>query len=701
MRHWLFLFVFFISAQLVAQPLQVSVTSSHQHVAANELTDLPYQEVPPSDIVNLSSDKGYAYLEIDLNAQVVEEHSYLSIAYSLFDTVRFYAVQPDSSVKLIHETGQAFPFQTRLLSSTDFILPLRKGVQRYYLAISSTKPVVVPLRLYDYEEAVSAITINDLVFGAFAGIILVMLLYNLVIFLMTRDRSYIYYIAYLLTLGLAQAALFGYTDRFIFSDWAFMAEKFAVMSGGLVGIASVFFIRNFLHLKEKERLFYHLFTGVAILDTLWIVLLLLGWDAFAYNAVNATALVGSVLAIYVAVKLVRSGYKPANFFLIAWTVFLLGVIVFALKDFNIIPYNPIFRRSMLIGSTIEIILLSVALADRINQLRQEKEASQEEALQMARENERIIREQNIELEKRVEERTMELQEANEELQVTLDNLKDTQTQLVDAEKMASLGQLTAGIAHEINNPINFITSNIKPLRLDLDELHQIIDAFSSLSEDPTNEEVQAAKDKLQELDYDFLKEEVETLVNGISDGAVRTSEIVRGLRTFSRLDEDVIKPANINEGLDSTLVLLKNKTKGIIEVVQDYDTALPDVECYPGKLNQAFMNILNNGIYAVQHKTDYAEGELPTITLRTRLHEDETMSIHLIDNGIGMDEETRRKMFDPFFTTKEVGEGTGLGMSIVFKIIDKHNGNLEVKSEPGKGSEFIITLPLRQPNEFA
>ncbi|MGB0176219.1 MAG: sensor histidine kinase, partial [Owenweeksia sp.] len=316
---------------------------------------------------------------------------------------------------------------------------------------------------------------------------------------------------------------------------------------------------------------------------------------------------------------------------------------------------------------------------------------------VSRENEKIIREQNVVLEQRVLERTMELQEANEELQVTLANLKDTQTQLVDAEKMASLGQLTAGIAHEINNPINFVTSNIAPLRRDLEEIYEIVDTYASVPLDNAREALEKAHALQEDYDYEYLKEEIESLVDGISDGATRTSEIVKGLRTFSRLDEDAVKQISLQEGLNSTLVLLRNKTKDLIEVETDFDQSIPDIECYPGKLNQVFMNVLTNGIYAVNAKR-YEEGEKPTLTLKTMKAEGNRVSIHLIDNGIGMDETTKKKMFEPFFTTKDVGEGTGLGMSIVFKIIEKHNGSIAVNSEPGKGTEFIITLPMSQPN---
>jgi two-component system NtrC family sensor kinase len=439
---------------------------------------------------------------------------------------------------------------------------------------------------------------------------------------------------------------------------------------------------------------------VVVLDLIGIVALFSGFEAIAYNWVNFVALGGSIIAIVAAVKLARSGYKPANFFLIAWSVFLISVIVFALKDLEILPYNPFLRRSMLFGSSFEIVLLSVALADRINQLRREKEQSQAKALEMAKENEKIIKEQNVELERRVDSRTMELQESNEELQVALDNLKETQSQLVDSEKMASLGQLTAGIAHEINNPINFIASNIKPLKLDLSEIYDIVASFQALDEDSSSDDLLEAKAKLEEYDYEFLKTEIEGLVGGISDGAVRTSEIVLGLRNFSRLDEDVVKKASPNEGLENTLVLLRNNTKDLIDLDEVYDENVGEIDCFPGKLNQTFMNILNNAIYAVNAKV-YAEGEKPTIGIKTEKLKDGWVVIKLSDNGIGMDENTKKKLFEPFFTTKDVGEGTGLGMSIVFKIIERHGGKLIVNSQLGVGTEFIMTLPVNQPNEFA
>lgn len=254
--------------------------------------------------------------------------------------------------------------------------------------------------------------------------------------------------------------------------------------------------------------------------------------------------------------------------------------------------------------------------------------------------------------------------------------------------MASLGQLTAGIAHEINNPINFVTSNIRPLRRDMNDLTEMIQKFEEIIPENATE----IKDKLKaikkEMDFDYLKEEINVLISGMEEGAFRTAEIVKGLRTFSRLDESDLKKVNINEGIDSTLILLNSSMGGRIELIRNYDEdAL--LECYPGKLNQVFMNILNNAIQAIHGKDGHGSGKL-TITTKS---EGNVVKIGIRDTGPGMDEATKEKIFDPFFTTKPVGQGTGLGLSIVYSIIESHKGSIAIDTAPGRGTEFILTLP--------
>jgi len=381
----------------------------------------------------------------------------------------------------------------------------------------------------------------------------------------------------------------------------------------------------------------------------------------------------------------------------AWAILLIGALIFLLKDYGVLPYTTFTSNSFRLASIIEMALLSFALAARINILKKEKDASQARELAILLENERLVREQNILLEQKVDERTQELTASNVSLQETLLHLKETQSQLVEAEKMASLGQLTAGVAHEINNPINFVTSNVAPLKRDikmiwdtLDEVERI--AFSpDLSAEDKQERIQAYK---EDIDIAYLKTEVDFLLKGMHDGAHRTAEIVKSLRIFSRVDEDSFKFVDINEGVESTMVILNTLIKEGITVEKRYGD-LPKIECDAGKMNQVFLNILNNAIFAINQKFKNTPGG--QLKIETGIHQEPTnIYIRITDNGVGIPEDIREKIFEPFFTTKDVGEGTGLGMSITYNTIAKHHGKIEVESEEGKGTVFTIIIPIHQ-----
>ncbi len=291
------------------------------------------------------------------------------------------------------------------------------------------------------------------------------------------------------------------------------------------------------------------------------------------------------------------------------------------------------------------------------------------------------------LELKVEERTQDLNKKNAALNETLSKLKQAQTQLIQSEKMVSLGQLTAGIAHEINNPINFVLNGIMPLEANIADLFELVGLYIKNLESPSPDLVDIIKELKEEIEYEELKPEILGLCNSIKIGAKRTSEIVNGLRTFSRTDEHEKKLTDIHEGLDSTLAILSAKLKGRVEVVKEY-ASLPHIDCFPGQLNQVFMNIISNANQAIGDATG-------TITITTKKVDDDTISIGIKDDGPGMSDEIKEKIFEPFFTTKDVGEGTGLGMSITFGIIQKHNGSIDIDTKLGVGTEFLITIPMK------
>jgi two-component system NtrC family sensor kinase len=419
----------------------------------------------------------------------------------------------------------------------------------------------------------------------------------------------------------------------------------------------------------------------------------------SYQILNISAIISGVILIYVSAAIYKKGYRPALYYLFAWSSFLIGLIILVFRNVGILPTNTFTTHVLYGGSAITSILLSIALADKITVLRREKEVSQAKALRISQENEKLVKEQNVVLEQKVAQRTEELQSAHKEITTAFKNLKDAQLQLVEAEKMASLGVLTAGIAHEINNPINFVKSNIKPLQLDFNDIVELLDEYSSLhslDQGELSSRLNKIEKLKKEIGLDFVKSEIVNLMKGIENGAERTAEIVRGLRTFSRLDESVIKTVNIHEGIDSTLILLRSNIPDFISIEKDY-RADGSIECFPGKLNQVFMNILSNAVQAIKEKPVRAQAE--KVSISTRDINEKQIELRISDTGKGMSEEVKQKIFEPFFTTKEVGEGTGLGLAIVFKIIQEHSGKIEVVSREGFGSEFIITLNTSIPGK--
>lgn len=297
----------------------------------------------------------------------------------------------------------------------------------------------------------------------------------------------------------------------------------------------------------------------------------------------------------------------------------------------------------------------------------------------------------------------QLRQQTQQLEETLFELQRTQIQMLQSEKMSSLGQLVAGVAHEINNPVNFIYGNLAPADDYIQGLINLIKLYQEYYPDP----VPAIQSQIATIDLEFLIADLPKLLSSIKIGAERIRQIVLSLRNFSRLDEAEYKAVDIHEGIDSTLLILENRLKAKpdflgIEIIKEYGN-LPLVECYAGQLNQVFMNILTNAIDALEsrdeQRTQQEIQQCPSlIRIRTEITDEHQIAITIADNGLGIPEEIKQFIFDPFFTTKPIGKGTGMGMSISYQIVTKnHHGILECISSRNQGAAFVIVIPLKQP----
>jgi two-component system NtrC family sensor kinase len=660
-----------------------------------KITDVVKQKFQYLDqrVPNLGITADKIWVKFTIENQSPAEELMLVIDQPALDSITLYN-EDHNQLYESSRLGKYKPFSERMINNPNYIFPIRiqKNQRKvFYISVNSTDQIQLPISLGTAKAVFTNDNNKNILFGIYAGIIAIMILYNLFISFTVKDSSYIYYIIYIFFVGLTQATFQGYAFKFLWPQSPWLAINSSFLVPFFSGITTALFLKRFLQTKKHTPGLNKGINFFIALYFLSLVMWIAGYHLISIQSLQSLALLGSLYFLYVANVIRRKGLRPALFFLVAYTIFLLCVVIFVLRNFNLIQYNLFTSYILEIGSVIQITLLSFALADKINVYRKDKDQSQEMALKISKENERLIREQNIELEIQVDKRTQELQNSNSTLNLTLKELKEAQSQLVDAEKMAGLGQLTAGIAHEINNPINFVTSNIKPLELDINDLYDLIQKYEELDpEQDMHQQLASVNAFKRQIDIDFIKTEINSLLSGIGEGAKRTAEIIRSLKNFSRLDESDTKPVDLNEGLESTLVLLRSTVPSYVTIVKDMQQ-LPLVECLPGKINQVFMNLITNAIQAIKIKQDQEAVEY--LYIKT-WEEDNQVKISIKDTGPGMTEEIKQKIFEPFFTTKEVGEGTGLGLSIVFSIIEKHKGHIDVITKVKHGTEFIITLPV-------
>ncbi len=639
---------------------------------------------------NFGIDRQVVWIKFDSEILRKFESPVLALNSSSLDYVFLYLID-DHKITRTLTSGRLEGLKNRFLQSHKIVFNLKDlgmefGDSEILIKIQNTDKKIFKAFISETSVYQKIITLENILFAVLSGVFAGLFFYNLFLYFSVKDKIYLVYVLHTLLVWLAQASILGFTQVLIWPDWDWMNSRSVVLFSSLVSVVGIWFLRLFLstkvHVPKLDKGFYFIYVvyGFILLNALFIS------TTLSYQIILVTQSIVVLFVLFCAYSVLRNGFRPARYYLLAWSVFMIGIFLFVLSEMGIIPTNNLTAYIMPFGSALEVVLLSFALADKINILKKEKEEEQAQKLQVLKENENLIREQNSMLEEKVRLRTDELEQA-------LKNLQNTQSQLVNQEKMASLGQLTAGIAHEINNPINFVSSNITPLKRDIRDIMEVIEFYRDSGKREFTEATQKQAKSLEEdLELDYVLDEVDQLLKGMEEGAKRTVEIVKGLRLFSRVDEQDVKKVDIHDGINSTLILLNSSIPGKIRILREFGE-LPMVECYAGKINQVFMNIINNAVHALADHIDQITD--PKITIRTHSHMDHVV-IEIEDNGPGMPEHIKQRIFEPFFTTKAVGRGTGLGLSIVYSIIENHKGTLEVKTEVGQGTTFSISLPLYQ-----
>ena len=544
----------------------------------------------------------------------------------------------------------------------------------------------IPLTLaWEFRDQVSFYYYHTqylVVQALFHGAFWILILYILLQWVSQKDTAYLWYIAYLFCLSYAY-----FVGKELFRLMPIPSRELAKFLLDMAGVFPMFvvllyftFARHFLHLQSlfpKVDQALKMFVRGQFL--LLPILVYVNLQVLPNSVIQLLVMLIDILATgWLIYKLFRSDNYLARIFVLGSMILILcGMASLGVSILGLFPNHHedyIFQ----VGVLLEVLVFSYGLGVRSSITEKEKQRAQAQLLEQQAKANQL-------LEAEVERRTQELNDKNAALILALDKLKATQSQLVASERLASVGQLTAGVAHEINNPINFVVGSVDPLKRDLAEIQDWVQQIQHLS---TKGDAASIDRLIQDQEVGELVIEIRGLLEGIEEGAFRIRDIVRSLRTFSRIHEEEFKQVDIHEGLDSTLVLLQHLMQDRIQVKKAYGN-IPMVEALPGKLNQVFMNLLSNAIQAIP-----GEGEIGISTFFQKEHGQ--VLIRIEDTGVGIQESDKDKIFEPFFTTKAEGEGMGLGLSISLGIVQQHGGQIEVEDKENEGTNFTVILPIRQ-----
>ncbi len=674
--------------------LQVSAINGKEKLESHLLYYAPQANQADSTILNGAADAKFIPFSSDkipdqaatfwlkLNVQNNSDTlQHLYIGTSKFDYLTFYILGADGS-KSVQQTGTLYPNQLKQLNHGPFsfgelVIPAAKNAAIYMKVVNTKVPTFQFIQLaptifqadaYKFEHGYT--WIYNLIF---AGIVFIMLFYNLMIYFITRETNYLYYLGYNFFILFYVYALSGDAIALFFKDASY-EQNLVLLSGILALMAYVAFGRSVLEIRKHFPFWDKVFVVVILLALLSAVLTLVNLTIIAIPICFTIAIIAYTGILVIAFRLAMRNNSTARYFVIA-SGFYIVMLQFSFSQMlGLIP-DSIFglhaNNFTQIGICVELTLFSLALGTKINEMRREAYEAQQLLLAASLENEKIVKNQNLVLEQKVQERTGELNK-------TLSELKATQNQLILNEKMVSMGQMMAGIAHEIKNPLNFVNN------------------FSELSAELVEEIAQTP----DQNEKDSLLQDLKTNLLKINQHGKRADSIVATMLLHSRDSGGERSETNINslcnEFADLAYEGMKSNIPGLTtELIKSFDNGIPKLLVMQQDLSRVILNLLNNAFYAVHQRAKLADKSFqPQVKISTGLNGNNVF-IAISDNGTGMKADIVKKVFEPFFTTKPTGEGTGLGLSISFDIVKAHGGELKLDSTEGEGTTFTILLPIK------
>jgi signal transduction histidine kinase/CheY-like chemotaxis protein len=600
------------------------------------------------------------------------ERVYLEMPYVVLDRLEVFVESSDGDGEFRrYLMGDAIPGGGRVIDLNDYVIPVELRPGRWtwlYLRAETEGSLQLPLTLWRSDSLFSAVSGRLMFYFPIFGLLLVLLVYNLILFAMFREASYAYLSLCVVGAGLYLAYFTGIAQAHVFTQSAWLANKGYPLAMTATHLPMWLFTRRFLELPRQLPRVDRLFILLAIVSLLVVPMLFLASYRATLFLVIATVVSGAVLSMSVGVYMFLRRYRPARYYVAGWSLFLVGIMVFAVEKAGVLPTTLLTDNIHVVGYMATLLVLPLGLADRINVLRQEKAEAQARALQ-------VQADMSAHLEQEVTRKTADLQvaneqlaERNEQLQREIEQRERTEKERVELEhslfqsqKMDAIGRLAGGVAHDMNNILGTISLTAHGLKLEL----------------PDDEEAQTALD-------DMLA------------AAKRGGELAKNLLGFARRGRFQKERMSLNVAIDEIYRLLRRTIHQGVEIHMELSSDLAAIEADPQHIGQILVNLAVNAAHAMSDK-----GVLTFHTENVRVEAGEIeglapgnyVRLDVSDTGVGMDEATQARVFEPFYTTKAPGQGTGLGLSMVYGAVEAHGGRVTIDSTPGRGATFRILLP--------